>query len=67
MIKQSTYQRAREACDAFFTETGQVPTIEAIKPIIGINSPSTISSAGNKHWPSLLKPIRAPCPGCRLH
>ncbi|MDT4292391.1 DNA-binding protein [Methylomonas sp. MO1] len=53
MIKQSTYQRAREACDTFFTETGQVPTIEAIKPIIGINSPSTISSA-IKDWKQAL-------------
>ena len=45
MIKNSTYTRAYEACEAFFAETGQMPTIDAIKPIIGVNSPSTISSA----------------------
>ena len=45
MIKISTYTRAYEACDAFFAETGQMPTIDAIKPLIGVNSPSTISSA----------------------
>jgi len=45
MIKKTTYSRAYEACEAFFTETGQMPTIDAIKPIIGVNSPSTISSA----------------------
>jgi hypothetical protein len=45
MIKKSTYTRAYEACEAFFTETGQMPTIDAIKPLIGVNSPSTISSA----------------------
>ena len=45
MIKTSTYTRAYEACEAFFAETGQMPTIDAIKPIIGVNSPSTISSA----------------------
>jgi Chromosome segregation ATPases len=45
MIKKSTYTRAYEACEQFFAETGQMPTIDAIKPIIGVNSPSTISSA----------------------
>jgi chromosome segregation ATPase len=45
MIKKSTYTRAYEACEAFFAETGQMPTIDAIKPIVGVNSPSTISSA----------------------
>src|SRR5664280_1913521 len=45
MIKTSTYTRAYEACEQFFAETGQMPTIDAIKPIIGVNSPSTISSA----------------------
>ena len=49
MIKKSTYTRALEACEAFFIETGQVPTIDAIKPLIGVNSPSTISSA-IKDW-----------------
>ncbi len=53
MIKKTTYSRAYEACEAFFTETGQMPTIDAIKPIIGINSPSTISSA-IKDWKSAL-------------
>ena len=45
MIKKSTYTRAYEACGDFFAETGQMPTIDAIKPLIGVNSPSTISSA----------------------
>jgi chromosome segregation ATPase len=45
MIKKSTYARAYEACEQFFAETGQMPTIDAIKPVIGVNSPSTISSA----------------------
>jgi chromosome segregation ATPase len=49
MIKKSTYTRAFEACEIFFTETGQIPTIDAIKPLIGVNSPSTISSA-IKEW-----------------
>jgi chromosome segregation ATPase len=49
MIKKGTYNRAFEACGAFFAETGQMPTIEAIKPIIGVNSPSIISSA-IKDW-----------------
>jgi hypothetical protein len=53
MIKKTTYMRAYEACEAFFTETGQMPTIDAIKPIIGVNSPSTISSA-IKAWKNAL-------------
>ncbi|NOU22235.1 MAG: hypothetical protein HOO93_10705 [Methyloglobulus sp.] len=53
MIKKSTYTRAFEACEAFFAETGQMPTIEAIKPIIGTNSPSVISSA-IKDWKTAL-------------
>jgi len=53
MIKISTYTRAYEACEAFFAETGQMPTIDAIKPIIGVNSPSTISSA-IKAWKAAL-------------
>lgn len=53
MIKKSTYARAYEACETFFTETGQMPTIDAIKPIIGVNSPSTISSA-IKAWKNTL-------------
>jgi Plasmid replication region DNA-binding N-term len=59
MIKKSTYTRAYEACEAFFAETGQMPTIDAIKPLIGVNSPSTISSA-IKAWKNgyQLKPGR---------
>jgi len=53
MIKTSTYTRAYEACEAFFAETGQMPTIDAIKPLIGVNSPSTISSA-IKAWKAAL-------------
>ena len=53
MIKKSTYTRAYEACEAFFAETGQMPTIDAIRPIIGVNSPSTISSA-LKAWKNAL-------------
>lgn len=53
MIKKSTYTRALEACEAFFSETGQMPTIDTIKPRIGVNSPSTISSA-IKDWKKAL-------------
>src|SRR5450631_1658744 len=53
MIKISTYTRAYEACEAFFAGTGQIPTIDAIKPIIAVNSPSTISSA-IKAWKNAL-------------
>jgi chromosome segregation ATPase len=53
MLKKTTYTRAYEACEAFFTETGQMPTIDTIKPIIGVNSPSTISSA-IKAWKNAL-------------
>jgi chromosome segregation ATPase len=53
MIKKSTYTRAYEACETFFVETGQMPTIDAIKPLIGVNSPSTISSA-IKAWKNAL-------------
>jgi chromosome segregation ATPase len=53
MIKQSTYSRAYEACETFFADTGQMPTIDAIKPLIGVNSPSTISSA-IKAWKNAL-------------
>jgi chromosome segregation ATPase len=53
MIKISTYTRAYDACEAFFAETGQMPTIDAIKPLIGVNSPSTISSA-IKAWKNAL-------------
>lgn len=53
MRTETTYTKAYTACEAFFLETGQVPTIEAIKPMIGINSPSIISSA-IKSWKSEL-------------
>lgn len=53
MLKKNTYARAFEACEDFFAETGQMPTIEAIKPIIGVNSPSIISSA-IKDWKNAL-------------
>jgi len=66
MIKKSTYTRAFEACEAFFNETGQMPTIDAIKPLIGVNSPSTISSA-IKDWKKALsqtiKSDQVPLPG----
>jgi len=52
-LKISTYMRAYEACEAFFAKTGQMPTIDAIKPLIGVNSPSTISSA-IKAWKNAL-------------
>ena len=53
MITETTYTKAYKACEAFFLETGQVPTIEAIKPLIGVNSPSIISSA-IKSWKTAL-------------
>ena len=51
MKTETTYAKAYAACETFFLETGQVPTIEAIKPIVGVNSPSIISSA-IKSWKS---------------
>lgn len=48
-MKKNTYSLAYEACEAYFSETGEIPTIEAIKPIININSPTTISNA-IKNW-----------------
>jgi chromosome segregation ATPase len=53
MMKKTTYSLAYEACEAFFAESGQMPTIKAIKPIIGVNSPSVISSA-IKAWKTAL-------------
>ena len=53
MAKKNTYSLAYDACEALFADTGQMPTIEAIKPIIGINSPSIISGA-IKDWKSAL-------------
>lgn len=49
MKKNNTYRTAYEACDTYFSTTGQIPTIEAIKAIINTNSPNTISSA-IKDW-----------------
>jgi chromosome segregation ATPase len=49
MKKISTFSKAYEACETFFLESGQMPTIEAIRPMIGVNSPSIISSA-IKSW-----------------
>jgi chromosome segregation ATPase len=59
MIKKSTYTRAYDACGHFFAETGQIPTIDTIKPIIGTNSPSTISTA-IKDWKSSLSQTIGP-------
>lgn len=53
MKKKSTYYLAYDACDAYFSETGQIPTIETIKPIINVNSPTTISNA-IKDWKASL-------------
>ena len=52
-MKKNTYTRAYEACETFFQDTGVMPTIDAIKPIIGVNSPSIISSA-IKDWKQAL-------------
>jgi chromosome segregation ATPase len=57
-MKKKTYAYAYEACERFFTETGKMPTIETIKPIIGINSPSIISSAIKDWKVSLSQTIR---------
>jgi hypothetical protein len=48
-MKKSTYSIAYETCVNYFSETGLIPTIEAIKSIIGTNSPNVISSA-IKDW-----------------
>ncbi len=48
-MKKTTYTLAYEACEAYFLKTGLMPTIESIKPIINVNSPTTISSA-IKDW-----------------
>lgn len=49
MLKKTTYILAYEACESFFSETGKLPTIESIKPIVKVNSPTTISTA-IKDW-----------------
>jgi hypothetical protein len=46
---KDTYTLAFEACGAYFTGTGKMPTVEAIKAEIGIKSPTTISTA-IKDW-----------------
>jgi hypothetical protein len=53
MIKKNTYTLAYEACELYFSETGLMPTIEAIKSNICINSPTTISTA-IKDWKQAL-------------
>jgi hypothetical protein len=48
-MKKNTYNLAYEACEVFFHNTGQIPTIASIKPIITINNPTAISNA-IKDW-----------------
>jgi chromosome segregation ATPase len=48
-MKKNTYTLAYEACETYFSQSGQLPTIETIKPIINVNSPTTISNA-IKDW-----------------
>ncbi len=50
-MKKNTYTLAYEACESYFSETGRMPTIETIKPIIKVNSPTNISNA-IKDWKS---------------
>jgi len=50
---KDTYTLAYEACGAYFTGTGKMPTVEAIKAQIGIKSPTTISTA-IKDWKAAL-------------
>ena len=50
---KDTYTLAFEACGAYFTGTGKMPTVEAIKADIGIKSPTTISTA-IKDWKAAL-------------
>ena len=50
---KDTYTLAFEACGAYFTGTGKMPTVEAIKAEIGIKSPTTISTA-IKDWKAAL-------------
>lgn len=52
-MKKNTYTRAYEACEVFFIESGQIPTIDIIKPLINVNSPTTISNA-IKDWKQAL-------------
>ena len=50
---KDTYTLAFEACGAYFTGTGKMPTVEAIKAEIGIKNPTTISTA-IKDWKAAL-------------
>ncbi len=50
---KDTYTLAYEACGTYFTGTGKMPTVEAIKAQIGIKSPTTISTA-IKDWKAAL-------------
>lgn len=66
MSKKNTYTLAYEACETYFVETGQMPTIDKIKAIIGINTPTIISSAIKDWKASLSQTVRngqTPKPG----
>jgi hypothetical protein len=56
-MKKNTYALAYEACETYFSESGHLPTIEAIKPIINVNSPTTISNAIKDWKQSLSKSV----------
>ena len=56
-MKKNTYTLAYEACEKLFSESGQIPTIEAIKLLIGISSLNTISIA-IKDWKKNLSKTR---------
>ncbi len=56
-MKKNTYTLAYEACETYFSQSGQLPTIEAIKPIINVNSPTTISNAIKDWKQSLSKTV----------
>lgn len=56
-MKKNTYTLAYEACEKLFSESGQIPTIENIKQLIGISSLNTISIA-IKDWKKNLSKTR---------
>lgn len=56
-MKKNTYTLAYEACETYFSQSGQLPTIETIKPIINVNSPTTISNAIKDWKQSLSKTV----------
>jgi hypothetical protein len=56
-MKKNTYTLAYEACEKLFSESGQIPTIEVIKQLIGISSLNTISIA-IKDWKKNLSKTR---------